>query len=94
MATCDPEVEEIGPMPRDQVGDECCTDKPGCTGYDRNGEPINPLYVGETLVCENGQWVADPEYCAGECEADQTLLGCVWDSTQGDFVRPQCVCQG
>jgi hypothetical protein len=92
-STCDPEIEEIGPMPRDQVGDECCTEKPGCSGYDREGENINPLYVGDTLACENGQWVADPGYCEGECKADQTLLGCVWDSAQGDFVRPQCGCQ-
>jgi hypothetical protein len=91
--SCDPETEEIGPQPRDQIGDPCCTDKPGCTGYDRMGAPINPLYVGETLACVGEQWVADPGYCEGACDEDTVLIGCVWDSAQGDFVRPNCVCQ-
>ncbi len=90
--TCDPETDELGPEPRDQVGDPCCTDKPGCSGYDRKGEPINPLYVGETLACVGGAWVSDPDYC-DPCDEGTTLLGCVWDSTQGNFVKPQCVCQ-
>lgn len=90
---CDPDTEEIGPQPRDAAGDPCCTEKPGCTGYDRMGEPINPLYVGQTLVCVGVEWVEDPSYCADSCDEDTTLLGCVWDSTQGDFVKPQCVCQ-
>lgn len=91
--TCDVETEEVGPQPRDQPGDACCTHKPGCSGYDRMGDPINPLYVGQTLACVGGEWVEDPAYCEGTCDEGTMLIGCVWDSAQGDFVRPQCVCQ-
>ncbi len=90
---CDPEAEEIGPTPDDRPDDACCTEKPGCTGYDRMGEPINPQWVGDTMACVGGVWVDDPTYCDGECPDGTSLLGCVWDSAQGNFVKPLCVCQ-
>jgi hypothetical protein len=92
-ATCNPSSETIGPMPRDEVGGECCTEKPGCTGYDRMGETVNPIYTGETLACEGGVWVEDPTYCEGVCQPGTSYFGCVWNSQDGDYVRPECGCR-
>jgi hypothetical protein len=90
---CDPASEAIGPMPHDEVGDPCCTEKPGCTGYDAMGQPANALYLGETLACVDGTWQLDPEYCADTCEDGREYIGCFWDSDRGDFVRPICGCR-